>query len=135
MSEALNLQEQTTENKTVQKQGPTEAERRRQSIRDRQNNRAELAKRPGSTVIQPQSPAVTFEVIYNVRRIDQAMAEISRNVFQDGTDFDKLKKAGETIEKMKKVLADTAKELSSLANIQYTAYQPQQRREPVKKSL
>ena len=78
MSEALNLQEQTTENKTVQKQGPTEAERRRQSIRDRQNNRAELAKRPGSTVIQPQSPAVTFEVIYNVRRIDQAMAAISR---------------------------------------------------------
>ncbi len=128
MSEALNLQEQTTENKTVQKQGPTEAERRRQSIRDRQNNRAELAKRPGSTVIQPQSPAVTFEVIYNVRRIDQAMAEISRNVFQDGTDFDKLKKAGETIDKMKKVLADTAKELSGLANIQYTTYQPQQRR-------
>lgn len=128
MSEALNLQEQTTENKTVQKQGPTEAERRRQSIRDRQNNRAELAKRPGSTVIQPQSPAVTFEVIYNVRRIDQAMAAISRNVFQDGTDFDKLKKTGETIEKMKKVLADTAKELSGLANIQYTAYQPQQRR-------
>ena len=128
MSEALNLQEQTTENKTVQKQGPTEAERRRQSIRDRQNNRAELAKRPGSTVIQPQSPAVTIEVIYNVRRIDQAMAEISRNVFQDGTDFDKLKKAGETIDKMKKVLADTAKELAGLANIQYTAYQPQQRR-------
>lgn len=122
---------ETTEkkvNETTTQNQPTPEERRRQSIRDRQNNRAELAKRPGSTVIQPQSPAVTFEVIYNVRRIDQAMAAISRNVFQDGTDFDKLKKAGETIDKMKKVLADTAKELSSLANIQYTAYQPQQRR-------
>ncbi len=112
---------------TIQNQ-PTPEERRRQSIRDRQNNRAELAKRPGSTVIQPQSPAVTFEVIYNVRRIDQAMAAISRNVFQDGTDFDKLKKAGESIDKMKKMLEDTAKELAGMAKIEYTAYQPQQRR-------
>lgn len=111
---------------TIQNQ-PTPEERRRQSIRDRQNNRAELAKRPGSTVIQPQSPAVTFEVIYNVRRIDQAMAAISRNVFQDGTDFDKLKKAGESIDKMKKMLEDTAKELAGMAKIEYTAYQPQRR--------
>ena len=122
---------ETTEKKvnetTIQNQ-PTPEERRRQSIRDRQNNRAELAKRPGSTVIQPQSPGVTFEVIYNVRRIDQAMAAISRNVFQDGTDFDKLKKAGESIDKMKKMLEDTAKELAGMAKIEYTAYQPQQRR-------
>lgn len=114
-------------NETTTQNQPTPEERRRQSIRDRQNNRAELAKRPGSTVIQPQSPAVTFEVIYNVRRIDQAMAAISRNVFQDGTDFDKLKKAGETIDKMKKMLEDTAKELAGMAKIEYTAYQPQRR--------
>lgn len=114
-------------NETTTQNQPTPEERRRQSIRDRQNNRAELAKRPGSTVIQPQSPAVTFEVIYNVRRIDQAMAAISRNVFQDGTDFDKLKKAGESIEKMKKMLEDTAKELADMAKIEYTAYQPQRR--------
>ena len=115
-------------NETTTQNQPTPEERRRQSIRDRQNNRAELAKRPGSTVIQPQSPAVTFEVIYNVRRIDQAMAAISRNVFQDGTDFDRLKKAGESIDKMKKMLEDTAKELAGMAKIEYTAYQPQQRR-------
>lgn len=114
-------------NETTTQNQPTPEERSRQSIRDRQNNRAELAKRPGSTVIQPQSPAVTFEVIYNVRRIDQAMAAISRNVFQDGTDFDKLKKAGETIDKMKKMLEDTAKELAGMAKIEYTAYQPQRR--------
>lgn len=124
MSGLLNLNEQTTGNNTAQTQGPTQTERRRQSAKDRQNNRVEMAKRAGSTVIVPESPAVTFEVIYNVRRIDQAMAALSRNVFQNGTDFTKIKKAGESVEKMKKVLTETAKELNEMAGITYSDYQP-----------
>lgn len=108
--------------------GPTEAERRRQSARDRQNNRAERARRPGATVFIPESPAVTFEVMYNVRRIDQALASLERNVFQNGADMSKIQKAGAAVEKLKTMLTETAKELHGLAGITYTEYRQERSR-------
>ena len=100
----------------------SERERRRQSREDRQKNRVELAKRPGTTVFAPEMPDVSFEMIHNIRQIDRAMSKLSRNIFQAGGGFEKIEKAGKKIENMQKELETTAQELAALSGEQYREF-------------
>lgn len=100
---------------------PTEIERRRQSIADRQKNRLEQAKMPGSTVFRPETPTVSFELMHYIRGIDRAMAVMSRNVFQTDN-FKNIEQATKEADAVKKLMQETARNMAKLANINFEEF-------------
>lgn len=103
---------------------PTEAERRRQSMADRQRNRVEQAKLPGTTVFRPETPAVSYELMHYLRGIDRGMAILSRNIFQNKDNFKAIEKAGKDADELRNKIKDTAKEIAELAGISFEEYNP-----------
>ena len=103
---------------------PSEAERRRQSRIDRQRNRVEQAKLPGTTVFRPETPAVSYEIMHYLRGIDRGMAVLSRNIFQNKDNFKNIEKAGKEADVLKENVKSAAKNISELAGIKFEEYNP-----------
>lgn len=103
---------------------PTDAERRRQSRMDRQRNRIEQAKLPGTTVFRPETPAVSYEIMHYLRGIDRGMAILSRNIFQNKNNFKNIEQAGKEAEALKETVKKAATHISELAGIKFEEYNP-----------
>lgn len=107
--------------KTNTSNKPTDAERRRQSMIDRQRNRLEQAKLPGTTVFRPETPTVSYELMHYIRIIDRAMAVMSRNVFQTDN-FKNIEQATKEADTVKKIMQESAQNMAKLANINFDEF-------------
>ena len=114
----------TTEQSAPVVNRPTDAEKRRQSMADRQRNRLEQAKLPGSTVFRPETPAVSYEIMHYLRSIDRGMAVLSRNIFQNKDNFKNIEKAGKEADALKDAVKTAAKNISEYAGIRFEEYNP-----------